>query len=544
MCQPLLPDFPSLRLESVEASNDRILVRAVSCTTIAVCPCCGVGTQQIHSRYQRTLTDLPWREIPVQIKLTVRKFFCQNPDCPRKVFVERLPAVAAPHAQKTARLADLLKQFAWFVGGEMAARIAKLLGMTVSADAFLYSLHAQDYKRRESVTPRVLGIDDFAFRRGQTYGTLLVDMEKHRPIDLLPDREGKTVEKWLCLHPGIEIVCRDRSTIYTEAVTKALPKAIQVADRWHLLKNLGESLTRFFDQQRATLKEAAPLLTWEGGALPLVWPPSKGVATDQTRQDHRACRYERYEQVMALYREGISLRAIGRQLDMARGTVHRYVASEGFPEIALHEPHPSSLDPYKDYLNRRWIAGCHNAGQLYREAQAQGFSGTYSWLRRYIAGLRRGQEQQEPQAHSKGRKAVVTTGAKPPSSRSVAGMLLRPPQNLSPEEKAFLEQLCLASEPIRSVCSLTNRFLTMVRQRRREDLSVWLTETKQSGLPALVGFAQGLEHDLAAVTAGLSLSWSSGPVEGQVNRLKLVKRSMYGRARFPLLKARVLPATV
>jgi transposase len=387
---------------------------------------------------------------------------------------------------------------------------------------------ADQSQRAAASTPRVLGVDDFAFRRRCRYGTVLVDMEQHRPVDLLPDREAKSLEGWLNAHPGVEIVCRDRSTVYTEAVTKAAPNAVQVADRWHLVKNLNEALMRFFDQQQTAVKQAAPLLACAEGALPVVWPPTKGAAALEERRDHRGQRLARYEQVRALHRQGVPLRAIARQLGLARGTVNRYAACEAFPEIARHKPQPTSLDPFKPYLHRRWSEGCHHASQLYREIQAQGFSGTSSWLARYLTGLRRA-------------PPVPAAEARAPSARSVAAMVVRRRDELSSAERAFLERIQHASEPIRNVCKLADRFLAMVRLRRQDLLPAWLVGATESDSSSLAGFARGLRQDLAAVEAALSLAWSNGPTEGQVNRLKLVKRSMYGRAGFALLKARVLP---
>lgn len=325
MTETLLPDEKVLRLDAVECQPDLLIIRATTCTEAAVCPHCGIVTRRVHSRYRRTLSDLPFRTTPVRIQLTARKFFCTDPMCPQKVFAERIPSVASRHAQKTARLAALLREFAWLTGGEVAVRIGALLGITASGDALLDALTAAQTQRAAAATPRVLGIDDFAFRRRCRYGTVLVDMEQHRPIDLLPDREAKTLEDWLREHPGVEIVCRDRSTVYTEAVTKAAPNAVQVADRWHLVKNLSEALMRFFDQQQAALKQAAPLLACQEGALPVVWPPTKGAAVEQERRDHRGKRLARYEQVVALHRQGVSLRAIARQLGLARTRDRRTV---------------------------------------------------------------------------------------------------------------------------------------------------------------------------------------------------------------------------
>ncbi len=274
----LLPDPACLTLKVMRQNGDAIVIDAQTTTAMATCPLCGCVSGRIHSRYRRTLLDLPWQGVPVRFHLTVRKFRCLNPDCARSIFVERIPSVAACHAQKTTRLSYVLLQLAWLTGGEAAARIARLVGLTLSPDSLLYRLKAISNGRLPVVAPRVLGVDDFAFRRGHVYGTILIDLAKRCPIELLPDRETRTLQEWLTRHPGVEILCRDRSPAYTEAAMKAVPEAIQVADRWHLTKNLAEAITRFLDQHRAEVRQAAPVLAAIDGDLPAVWPPTKGAA--------------------------------------------------------------------------------------------------------------------------------------------------------------------------------------------------------------------------------------------------------------------------
>ncbi len=273
----------------------------------ATCPLCGQVCTRVHSRYRRTLLDLPWQGMAVHFHLTVRRFRCLYSECSRHIFAERIPSVAACHGQKTTRLSEALLQLTWLTGGEAAARIARLLGLTLSPDSVLYRLKAAGQNQRPLVTaPRVLGVDDFAFRRGRVYGTILVDLEQHHPIDLLPDRETRTLENWLRSHPGVEILCRDRSPSYTEAATKGAPEAVQVADRWPLVKNLAEAITRFLDQHRTELRQAAPLLQSSEGQLPVVWPPTKGAATEEYQQQQRSKRQSRYQAVVALHKQGMS----------------------------------------------------------------------------------------------------------------------------------------------------------------------------------------------------------------------------------------------
>jgi transposase len=262
----------------------------------------------------------------------------------------------------------------------------------------------------------------------------------------------------------------------------------------------------------------------------VVWPPTKGAATEEYQQQQRSKRQSRYQAVVALHKQGMSKRKIAKTLGLARGTVNRFVAVGSFPEIAQRQARATSLDPFKPYLHRRWLQGCRNGQQLFREIAEQGFTGTCSWVSRYVTGLRRGM-------------AAQTTGrpARPPASRAVAALLLRRAENLTESERAFVTLLRETCPMIGRVYDLAQRFLSRVRQRQQELLSAWIEDAKTCGVSVVAGFAQGLVQDFAAVEAALSLCWSNGQTEGQVNRLKLVKRSMYGRAGFELLKVRVLP---
>ena len=259
---PLLPDSARLTIEGLSVHNGAIVFSVRTIAGSAACPCCGWFSERLHSRDRRTLLDLPWQGNAVKMVLTVRKLFCDNPDCKRRVFAERLPMVAARYARKTARLADALRELAYLAGGEAAARIAQAFGLCVSPGALLYCLKrpivapaALTAAPTPSPTPRVLGVDDFAFRRGHAYGTILVDLEQRCPVDLLPDREPQTLIRWLQEHPGVEVISRDRGTAYIEGATKGVPQSVQVADRWHLLKNLGDALERLLTHYHKTLRE-------------------------------------------------------------------------------------------------------------------------------------------------------------------------------------------------------------------------------------------------------------------------------------------------
>ncbi|MFQ5502670.1 MAG: ISL3 family transposase, partial [Phycisphaerae bacterium] len=343
----------------------------------AACPTCDVFSSRVHSHYSRVLADLPWQGTPVQLHLEARRFFCDNSSCFRRIFVERLPKVGDVHARKTARLVETLCSIGFALGGEGGSRLADLLGMRSSADTLLRLIrHAP-----ETVWPtaEVLGVDDWAWRRGCRYGTILCDLEKRRPVDLLPDRSSDVLAKWLKTHPNIRVIGRDRGGYYAEGAKKGAPQAVQVADRWHLLHNLREALVRILDRHYRDLREVAEGLAAAEAQRkePCMEPPDKGGSPYSTRdqkitQVRRARRLERYRRVVELHRQGVSHRAIGRRLGLHRRTVAKYLRAGTFPERAGRS-YVSLADPFGDVIRQRWEQGCHNAAELARELKAMGF---------------------------------------------------------------------------------------------------------------------------------------------------------------------------
>lgn len=363
MATTLIPNPAVLHLDCIVPEEDRITFLASSGQNPVACPCCGKSPSRVHSRYQRTVADLPWQGIPVRFLLTVRKFFCDNKECNRRIFTEPLPQVVERYARKTRRLVDALTELVYLVGGEAAARIARKFGLLVSPDTLLR--HLKRLPIISSPTPRVLGVDDFAFRKGQRYGTILVDLERRCPIDLLPDREPETLIKWLQVHPDIEVISRDRGIAYIEGATKGAPKALQVADRWHLLKNLGDALERWLTRNHSAVRAAATVPAPPPPELANPPPREACSCHKRDKQARRERRLARYNEVEELQAEGLSQREISRRTGLSRNTVSKMVKNAAFVEIQPRPPRRSKLTPFMEYVKRRWQDGCYNATHLY-----------------------------------------------------------------------------------------------------------------------------------------------------------------------------------
>lgn len=542
----LLPKTPGLKLEDFVIDAGMVSLSVASTRPAASCPACGQQSARLHSRYLRTLADLPWGGRAVRLSLRVRRLRCSRPECPRRIFAERLPDLVEPYARKRVRLHEVLELVGFALGGEAGARLIARLGMIASPSALLR------YVRRATLTPEssptVIGIDDFALRRGYRYATIIVDLQSHEPIDLLPDRESQTIASWLKTHPQVEIISRDRGSSYAEGATEGAPEAMQVTDRWHLLKNLGSALERFATRHSEQIKQAAAsTVKSRGGGCSLSLGFSmhsmlRDTAQERESRERRQKRYGRYQRVMDLYNQGASQKTIAEEMGMSRITVNTYVHSEGFPERSTyHCPHRSILDPYIPYIHKRWAEGCQDARQLWREIKEKGYPGKDRMVRRYAVNLRKMLTEMSVEEQAEFLEANPTS-LKAPSARRAAWWLAKPKEDLDTEQRAFVETLCRFSEEAKKAREIALQFKEMITDRKVECLDDWLQEASGSRVRELESFARTLGWDYDAVAAALRYEWSQGQVEGQINRLKLIKKQMFGRANFDLLRQRVLGA--
>jgi transposase len=464
--------------------------------------------------------------------------------CERKTFAEQFPDIIAPYARRTNRLVAKQRQTGLELGGETGARVLTEMAMPISGDTVLRLVRNTPFQK--VATPRVLGIDDWAWCKGQRYGTILVDLERHRPIDLLSDRSAESIAAWLRAHPGVEIISRDRASEYIKGINQGAPDATQVADRWHLLRNLKDALVRILEQNQACLYAAASEPEDDPEPMPTPEVSTKAETTDnsphtkaeQRRQAARERRLIRYQAVMDLYEQGTKIRAIARQLGLSRRTVRRYIKAGRFPETAQRKKRRGILSPYLTHLEQRWAEGCHNGLQLYREIREQGYSGSRPTVSRWATEMRK--RNPEPTTTHSVSTEPRRRPRRPWSAHYAVWLFLKPSETLSLRKKAALERMLVTSPVLRCVYNFAQAFTRIVRNRLSKALKPWLNAVIENKIPGLNHMARSIKKDENAVLAALTLPWSNGQVEGQVNRLKLIKRQMYGRAKFDLLRLRVL----
>ncbi len=544
----ILPDLSDLVIEQVIIAHEvTVTVHAASPT--ASCPCCGTTSKRIQSRYTRTLRDLPASGRPVKLIVSVRRFFCQESTCVRKIFAERFPSLTLPRVKFTLRLQETLRQMGFALGGEAGVRLGRLLSIPGSADTLLRLV--KQTKLPVASSPRVVGIDDWSWKRRLRYGTLICDLESRNPIDVLPDRSVETVSAWFEIHPSIEIVSRDRSSEYAAAIKKGAPQALQVADRWHLGKNLAESVSALLARCRAEIRRALQVQAMPEHKQEETEPmleeerqPPRGRRVKLAQEGRRAQKLDRYTQIVELHQQGFRAADIASRVGIGERTVYRWLRNGSFPEARRRRRRPSLMDPYERYVLSWWQEGNSTGSQLYQELTSRGYKGSPKAMYNYLATLRTPQVCSSTSSPSKPQERKSIPPPPAPlenfSAQRATWLFVCQPEKLDERQQAELALIRQASPHAESAYCLAQAFMQMIREHTGEQLDTWLSSVEVSHLPELESFAKGIQQDKAAVQAGLTLPWSTGPVEGHVNRLKLIKRSMYGRAKLPLLRARVL----
>jgi transposase len=522
----LFPQLSGLDLDHVEDTGEKVQIVARTRTASLACRGCGVVSGRVHDRYQRRLADLACGGRPAEVVLEVRRFCCGNPACPVATFAEQVPGLTSWYQRRTAGLRDLLEKVALALAGRAGSRLAAALGAIVSRFTLIRLVRALPDPEPGPVT--ALGVDDVAKRKGHSYATVLMDMDSHRLIDMLPDREAGTFADWLRAHPGIEVICRDRAGAYAGAAREAAPDAVQVADRFHLWQNLAEAVEKTV---LACLAAMDP-------------PPRPGDAggPDGFRDVHGherrlvARHRERYAAVQALRAEGCSIREIARRLGLARNTVLKFANAASIDELLVKATRrPGILDQFKPYLGQRWNDGVTSAAALHEEIRARGWTGGVLTVERYLRQFRTadGRDRAQPQL-------TAPDTPPPPRPRQVTRWIMTRPDHLASDQAASLARLLDASPELTAAAGCVRSFAAMMTGLQGQHLDQWITGVRAAPLAALHSFANGLERDRDAVLNGLTLHWSSGAVEGKNCKIKYLKRLMYGRANFDLLRKMAL----
>jgi transposase len=528
----LLPHLAPVVVEGAEVAGGRVRIWARVRAEGASCPRCGQFTDRVHSGYQRRLADAPAGGQPVTIRLAVRRFFCGNPDCGAVTFAGQVDGLTAPRARRTPLLARMLTAVALALSGRAGAQLSGALDLPAGRSGMLRLVAALPDPQPGTV--KVLGVDDFAFRRGRDYGTILVNAETGEPVDLLRDRQARTLEQWLRAHPGTEVICRDRAGAYAEGARNGAPQAIQVADRWHLYHNLAGHVEKTVARHRHCLAgpvpEPGPAAPAGGQPAPQLQMAAAAAAARQAAGSPLAVRTrQRYEQVQALRAQGKGIKPIMAETGLARETVRRYwrAASAGELMAKTRGGRQSLLDAHKPYLHQRWNQGCTSARQLHAELRERGYRGSYAIIAGYLRPFRQS-------------GAAPPAAPGPPKARDLARWILTDPANLRDDEKSGPARARHRCPHLDALAGHVTAFAKILTGLHGDRLDEWITTVEADDQPGLHSFARGLKHDHDAVRNGLTLPWSSGIVEGNVNRLKTIKRQMYGRAGFTLLRKRVL----
>ncbi|MEU9372787.1 ISL3 family transposase [Streptomyces sp. NPDC048255] len=524
-----LPDLKDVLIQGVDDLGDVVVVTARTAGKEAGCPSCGEFSARVHSRYRRVLDGLAAGGRPVSISLFVRRFFCEETACSQRIFAEQVVGLTNRYARRTTALRELLTSVAIALAGRAGARLAAVAGVVTGRSSLLRILRSLPDPEVGEI--RLLGVDDFAKRRGNSYATILIDLESRRPVDILDGRTSAHLAQWLKAHPGIEVICRDRAGAYADGAREGAPDAIQCADRWHLWSNLGDALEQTVRAHRARLDETAEAdqdHPFQRDSEPPAERPKTLDSGGNERPFVERTR-TRYTRIQQLRDRGASLNSISRDLGLAFRTVQRFANAASADELLAPVLHRAGkLDRFKPYLINRWNEGCTNAVQLHQELAAQGWTGSIRTVQGYLRPLR-------------GHSTAAVPPSLPPSPRRVTGWMMSHPDRLDANARIRLKEVLARCPELDIAAGFVRGFATMMTNREGHLLDQWITTvTATDSLPHLANFASGLRRDLAAVTTGLTLPHSSGPVEGTVNKIKFLKRQMFGRANLDLLRIRVL----
>lgn len=498
-------------VEAVHDAVGAIVVAASGRSEQCRCPHCGTVSRRVHSRYPRMLVDLPCAGRRLELHLTVRRFVCSVGNCHRKIFAERFgDDVIRPMARRTARLDCLVRHLALALGGRPAARFADRLGFAVSNDTLLRTVRR--YDRPAPIPPNVIGIDDWAWRRNHRYGTIICDLERRRAIALLPDRERATAEAWLVQQPQIEIVARDRGGGYAQAVARALPHADQVADRWHLMENASHA---FLDAVRKSMRQVRMAI----GTATV--NPKLLTAAERLQYEGYLRREEANAVIRGFVSEGLSIKEIVRRTGHSRKLVRSVVRGQRTDIFRVRQ---TSLEPHLPWLEAQWDAGLRNGTELWRQLRLAGFGGGLRVVTEWATRRRRAEKAESGLGHA-------------PAARTVVRLMTLERNNLTKAQTMTVAAIEERLPDLVEARDVVESFHDMLRRKSSVDLEAWIDRAAKS---LVASFANGVIRDRAAIQNAITFQWSNGQTEGQITKLKLIKRQMYGRGKLDLLEARIV----
>ena len=465
---------------------------------------------------------------------------CLNEECERQTFSEQLSGVAARYARRTLRIGQLVQLFGHVVGGRPGERLMKRLGMPTSDDTILRHLK-RSVKGRVRENVRVLGIDDWSWRKGASYGTVMVDMERHEVVDVLPDRSAATTADWLRQQPDVEIVSRDRCGLYAQGAREGAPQARQVADRFHLFQNLRETIENQLSRSdRGMARPSLPITDGEDSSPTICSTRGRQKVAQHrhlTRRAHDRSRQAMYERVQILKAAGRNVRGIAREMGVNWRTAKKWVHATAFPERSERAPTPTSPRFFRDYLSGRWASGCTRGRQLFEEIQPRGYTGSYSNLERFLTKWRRGKFAALSPSPAATATLGTTTATAPATAAAMpraidpttgwlislivaAALCMKPRGLLTTGQAAKVAALKNASLEFVTMRGLAMRFRGILRSKNAKRLDGGLNDAQRSGIYAMQRFARTLRQDICAVRNAVAEPWSNGQTEGQINSIE------------------------
>ncbi len=536
--------IPFVKIQKIENFERFCRIYASIRSPRSRCPLCGKYSNRVHDYYFRTISDLPIFQSKTIILLKTRKFKCINKQCQRKVFSEQIPAILR-YSRRTERAQKLLDTLAIELTGRLGSILSKELNLYVSSSTMTRIAH--NLPLPDIVRPKVLGVDDWAYRKGVSYGTVLIDMETSRPIDLLPSRDGKVLKDWLLNNNDVKIVSRDRASSYAAAIIEACPSAIQIADRFHLLMNLSDALDTYFKSISRRIRSLITAKTTDFLELPEKVPVN---IREETKEDQLVLtaqesidakvdqRMGTFLKVKELQAKGTPIKRIATDLRMSRNTVKSYFSQESLSPIKSSRS--TNIEVFTDLIIARLGENGHKLMDIFREIKKLGYTGRRTQGCYHIKRIKEYHEIVTPGYKEIARPKIPYI--KPLSSRKLAKYIGCNLMDIKDHHERFYFQTLLDNiNEIRVVRKLVQIFKTMLA-RRCGNIKRWIVFVKHSKykLAGLKSFARGLMADIVAVENGINMSWSNGAVEGHVNRIKSIKRQMYGRASFELLRRKVI----